>query len=148
MPLSISNSLSRVAGRVIVEVVEYLILLVDGVKEAAEELDLFSLILEEFDNLAVIAEVGAWNEVGEVGGCLEVDMCLEADEICEEFVDLGDPVPAVECIDREGGGRKGSNGGLGLGDDVEGGGHGVVMVVVVAGRVCDWCRTGFWVVCR
>ena len=70
MPLSISDSLSRVAGWVVVEVVEYLILLVDGVEEAAEELDVFSLILKEFDNLAAIAEVGAQNEVGEVGGCL------------------------------------------------------------------------------
>ena len=34
MPVSISDSLSRIAGRVVVEVVEYLVLLVDGVKEA------------------------------------------------------------------------------------------------------------------
>ena len=62
-----------------------------------EELDPFALILEEFDNLSVIVEVGGWNEVGEVGGCLEVDMHLEADEICKEFVDLGNPVTPVEC---------------------------------------------------
>ena len=96
MPLSISDSLSRVAGWVIVEVVEYLILLFDGVEEAAEELDLFALILEEFDDLAVIIEVGGWNEAGEVGGCLKVDVHLEADEIHEEFVDLGDPITPVE----------------------------------------------------
>ena len=47
MPLSISNSLSRIAGWVVVEVVEYLVLLVDGVEETAEELDPFSLILED-----------------------------------------------------------------------------------------------------
>ena len=91
MPLSISDSLCRIAGQIIVEVVEYLILLVDGVEEAVEELDPFSLILEEFDDLVAIVEVGHWNEVGEVGGRLEVDMHLEADEIREEFVDLGDP---------------------------------------------------------
>ena len=49
MPLSISDSLCHIAGRVIVEVVEYLVLLVDGVEEAAEELDPFALVLEEFD---------------------------------------------------------------------------------------------------
>ena len=49
MPMSISNSLCCIAGRVIVEVVEYLILLVDSVEEAAEELDSFSLVLKEFD---------------------------------------------------------------------------------------------------
>ena len=69
-------------------------------------------------------------------------MCLEVDEICKEFVDLSDLVLAIKCIDREGSGRKGSNGGLGLDDDVEGGGHGVA-VVVAAGKVSDWCRTGF-----
>ena len=83
---------------------EYLVLLVDGVKEAAEELDLFSLILEEFDDLAAIVEIGRQNEAGEVGGRLEVDVHLEADEICEEFVDLGNPVMPVECRDGEGGG--------------------------------------------
>ena len=41
MPVSISDSLCRIAGWVIVEVVEYLILLVDGVEEAVEELDPF-----------------------------------------------------------------------------------------------------------
>ena len=51
-------------------------------------------------------------------------MRLEADEIREELVDLGDPVASVERGDREGGGGKGSDGGLGLDDDVEGGGHG------------------------
>ena len=68
MPLSISDSLCRIAGRVIVEVVEYLVLLVDGVEEAAEELDLFSLVLEEFNDLAAIVEVGRRDEAGEVGG--------------------------------------------------------------------------------
>ena len=97
MPLSISDSLSHVTGQVVVEVVEYLILLVDSVKEAAEELDLFPLILEEFNDLVAIVEVWGQNEAGEVGGCLEVDMRLEADEICEEFVDLGDPVMPIEC---------------------------------------------------
>ena len=143
MPLSISDSLSRVTGWVVVDVVEYLILLINGVEEAAEELDPFALILEEFDNLAVIAKVGAQDEVGEVGRCLEADVHLEVDEICEEFVDLGDPIMSIECVDEEGGSRKGSNGSLSLGDDVEGGGHGAVVVVVVAGRVCNWCRTGF-----
>ena len=143
MPLSISDSLSCVAGWVVVEVVEYLILLVDGVEEAVEELDLFALVLKEFDDLAAIIEVGAQNEVGEVGGCLKVDMHLEADEICEELVDLSDPVTPIECQDGEGGSGEGSNGSLSLNGDVEGGGHGVVVVVVVAGKVCDWCRTGF-----
>ena len=142
MPLSISNSLSRVAGWVVVEVVEYLILLVDGVKEAVEELDLFSLVLKEFNNLAAIVEIGCQDEAGEVGGRLEVDMHLEADEICEEFVDLGDPVASVERRDGEGSGGKGGDGGLGLDDDVEGGGH-VGRLVVVAGKASDWCRTGF-----
>ena len=142
MPLSISDSLCRIAGRVIVEVVEYLVLLVDGVEEAAEELDPFSLVLEEFDDLAAIVEVGRRNEAGEVGGRLEADVRLEADEIRKEFVDLGDPVTSVKRRDREGGGRKGGDGGLGLDDDVEGGGHGVV-VVVAAGKASDWCRTGF-----
>ena len=64
MPLSISDSLSHVTGQVIVEVVEYLVLLVDGVKEAADELDPFALILEEFDNLVVIVEIWGWNEAG------------------------------------------------------------------------------------
>ena len=77
MPLSISNSLSHVTGWVIVEVVEYLILLVDGVEEAVEELDPFALVLEEFDNLVAIAKVGAWNEVGEVGRCLEAVMVAD-----------------------------------------------------------------------
>ena len=71
---------------------ENLILLVDGIEEAVEELDPFALILEEFDDLAAIVEVGAWNEAGEVGGHLEADVCLEADEICEELVDLCDLV--------------------------------------------------------
>ena len=123
MPLSISDSLCRIAGRVVVEVVEYLILLVDSVEEAAEELDPFSLVLEEFDDLAAIIEVGRQDEAGEVGGRLEADMHLEADEICEEFVDLGDPIASVERRDGEGGGRESGDGSLSLGDDVEGGGH-------------------------
>ena len=143
MPLSISDSLSRVAGWVIVEVVEYLVLLVDGVEEAVEELNLFPLILEEFDDLSAIVEVGRWNEVGEVGRRLEVDVCLEADEIHEELVDLGNPIMAIEHGDGEGSGGEDSNGGLGLNDDVEGGGHVVVVVVVAAGKVSDWCRMGF-----
>ena len=147
VPVSISNSLCHIAGRVIVEVVEYLILLVDGVKETVEELDPFSLVLEEFDDLAAIVEIGRWNEAGEVGGRLEVDVHLEADEIREELVDLGDPVAPVERGDGEGGGREGGNGGLSLEDDVEGGGHGVKLVVAV-GKASDWCRMGFWVVCR
>ena len=97
MPLSISDSLCHIAGRVIVEVVEYLVLLVNGVEEAAEELDPFSLVLEEFDDLVVIVKVGRQNEAGEVGGCLEADVHLEADEICEELVDLSDPITPVEC---------------------------------------------------
>ena len=141
MRVSISDSLCRIAGRVIVEVVEYLVLLVDGVEEAAEELDTFSLVLEELDDLAAIVKVGRRNEAGEVGGRLEADVCLEADEIREEFVDLGDPVVSVERGDGEGGGRKGGDGGLGLGDDVEGGGH--VDWVVAACKASDWCRTGF-----
>ena len=96
MPLSISDSLCCIAGRVVVEVVEYLVLLVDGVEEAAEELDPFSLVLEEFDDLPSIVKVGRQNEAGEVGGRLEADMHLEADEIHEELVDLGDPVASVE----------------------------------------------------
>ena len=123
MPLSISNSLCRIAGWVIVEVVEYLVLLVDGVEEAAEELDPFSLILEEFNDLATIVEVWRRNEAGEVGGRLEADVRLEADEICEELVDLCDPVASVKRGDGEGGGGKGGDGGLGLDDNVEGGGH-------------------------
>ena len=142
MPLSISDSLCHIAGRVVVEVVEYLVLLVDGVEEAAEELDSFSLILEEFNDLAAIVEVGCRNEAGEVGRRLEVDVRLEADEIREEFVDLGDPVTSVERGDGEGGGGKGGDGGLGLDDDVEGGGHGSGLVVA-AGKASDWCRTGF-----
>ena len=145
MPLSISNSLGCVAGWVIVEIVEYLVLLVNGVEEVAEELDPFTLILEEFNDLSAIVEVGAQDEAGEVGRCLKVDMHLEADEICKEFVDLGDPIVPIEGQDGEGDIGEGSNGGLGLNDDVEGGGH---VVVVVAGKVCNWCRTGFWVVCR
>ena len=148
MPVSISDSLCRIAGRVVVEVVEYLVLLVDGVEEAAEELDAFSLILEEFNDLAAIVEVGRRNEAGEVGGRLEADVRLEADEIREEFVDLGDPVASVERGDGEGGGGKGGDGGLGLDDDIERGGHLVAEVVVAAGKASDWCRTGFWVVCR
>ena len=147
MPVSISDSLCRIAGWVIVEVVEYLVLLVDGVEEAAEELDLFSLILEEFDDLPTVIEVGHRNEVGEVGRCLEADVRLEVDEIREEFVDLGNPVAPVKCGDGEGSGGEGGDGGLGLGDDVEGGGHGC-MLVVAAGKASDWCRTGFWVVCK
>ena len=142
MPLSISDSLCCIAGRVVVEVVEYLVLLVDGVEEAAEELDPFPLILEEFDDIPPIGKVGARNEAGEVGGCLEADVHLEADEICEEFVDLGDPITSVECGDGEGGGGKGGDGGLGLDDDVEGGGHGSELLVA-AGKASDWCRTGF-----
>ena len=142
MPLSISDSLCRIAGRVVVEVVEYLVLLVDGVEEAAEELDLFSLVLEEFNNLAAIVEVGHWNEAGEVGRCLEADVHLEVDEIRKEFVDLGDPVASIKCRDGEGGGGKGGDGGLGLDDDVEGGGHGNELVVA-AGKASDWCRMGF-----
>ena len=148
MPLSISDSLCHVTGRVVVEVVEYLVLLVDGVKEAAEELDPFPLILKEFDNIPPIIEIGGQNEAGEVGGRLEADVRLEADEIREEFMDLGDPVAPVECRDREGGGGEGGDGGLGRGDDVKGAGHGEVTVVVAAGKVCDWCRTGFWVIWR
>ena len=147
MPVPISDSLCRVAGRVVVEVVEYLVLLVDGVEEAAEELDAFSLVLEEFDDLAAIVEIWRRDEAGDVGGRLEADVRLEADEIREEFVDLSDPVASVERGDGEGGGRKGGDGGLGLDDDVEGGGHSVV-VAAAAGKAIDWCRTGFWVVCR
>ena len=142
MPLSISDSLCHVAGQVVVEVVEYLVLLVDGVEETAEELDPFSLVLEEFDDLAVIVKIGCRNEAGEVGGHLEADMRLEVDEIHEEFVDLGDPVVPIECRDGEGVGGEGGDGGLSLDDDVEGGGHGNGLVVV-AGEACDWCRTGF-----
>ena len=143
MPLSISNPLGHVTCGVVVEVVEDLILLVDGVKETVEELDPFTLILEEFDDLVAIIEVGAQNEAGEVGGCLKVDMHLEADEIHEEFVDLSNPITPIKCVDGEGSSGEGSNGGLSPDDDIEGGGHDVV---VVAGEVCDWCRTGFWVV--
>ena len=75
-------------------------------------------------------------------------MHLEVDEMCEELVDLGNPVLAIKCVDEEGSSRKGGNGGLSLDDDIEGGGHVVVVVVVVAGRACNWCRTGFWVVWR
>ena len=142
MPVSISDSLCRITGRVVVEVVEYLVLLVDGVEEAAEELDSFSLVLEEFDDLVAIVKIGRRNEVGEVGGCLEADMRLEADEIREEFMDLGDPVASIECRDREGGGGEGGGGGLSFDDDVEGGGHGIGLVVA-AGKASDWCRTGF-----
>ena len=142
MPLSISDSLCRIAGWVVVEAVGYLILLVDGVKEAVEELDAFSLVLEEFNDLAAIVEVGCRNEAGEVGRRLEVDVRLEADEIHEELVDLGDPIAPIEHGDGEGGGREGGNGGLGLDDDVEGGGH-VGRLVVAAGKASDWCRMGF-----
>ena len=147
MPLSISNSLCCIAGQVVVEVVEYLVLLVDGVEEAAEELDLFALVLDEFDDLPSIVEVGRWNEAGEVGGHLEADVHLEADEICEELVDLGNPITPVKCRDGEGGGGEGSDGGLSLDDDIEQGGHGSWLVVAV-GKASDWCRTGFWVVCK
>ena len=143
MPLSISDSLGRVAGQVVVEVVEYLVLLVDGVEETAEELDPFPLILEEFDDVPPISKVGTRNEAGEVGGRLEVDVRLEADEIHEELVDLGDPIAPIEGRDGEGGGGEGSNGGLSGGDDIEGGGHGDAVVIVAAGKACDWCRTGF-----
>ena len=68
MPVSIPNSLGHIAGWVIVEIVEYLVLLVNGIKEVLEELDLFSLVLKEFDNLLSIVEVWAQNEAGEVGG--------------------------------------------------------------------------------
>ena len=84
---------------------------------------------------------------GGVGRRLKVDVHLEADEICEEFVDLGNPVTSVERGDREGSGGEGGDGGLGLDDDVKGGGHGSALVVV-AGKASDWCRTGFWVVCK
>ena len=147
MPLSISDSLCRIAGWVVVEVVEYLVLLVHSVEEAAEELDAFSLVLEEFDDLVVIVEIGRQNEVGEVGGRLEADVCLEADEICEELVDLCDPIVSVERGDGEGGGGEGGDGSFGLDDDVEWGGHGD-RLVVAAGKASDWCRTGFWVICR
>ena len=70
-------------GSFIVEVVEYLVLLLDGIEEVVEELDAFALVLEEFDDLVVIIEVGAWDEVGEVGGHLKADMALEVDEIHE-----------------------------------------------------------------
>ena len=70
-------------------------------------------------------------------------MHLEVDEICEELVDLGDPIMPVECCDGEGGGGEGSDGGLSRSDDIEGGGHGDAVVVVVAGKACDWCRTRF-----
>ena len=140
--MSISDSLCRVAGQIIVEVVQYLILLVDGVEETAEELDLFSLVLEEFDDLSMIVEVGHWNEAGEVGGRLEADVRLEVDEIREEFVYLSDPVASVECRDGEGGGGESGNGGLSLDNDVEGGGH-VCELLVAAGEASDWCRTGF-----
>ena len=136
MPLSISDSLGRVAGQVVVEVVEYLVLLVDGVEETAEELDPFPLILEEFDDVPPIGKVGTRNEAGEVGGRLEADVRLEVDEIREELVDLCDPVAPVECRDGEGSGGEGGDGGLSRGDDVEGGGHGNV-VVVVAGKACN-----------
>ena len=46
-------------------------------------MDAFALVLEEFDDLVVIIEVGAWDEVGEVGGHLKADMALEVDEIHE-----------------------------------------------------------------
>ena len=95
-----------------------------------------------------IVKVGRQNEAGEVGGCLEADVHLEADEIHEELVDLSNPVVPVKSQDGEGGGGEGGDGSLSLNDDIEGGGHGVVVVVVAAGKVCDWCRTGFWVVCR
>ena len=81
----------------------------------------------------MIVEAGAWNEAGEIGRCLEADVHLEADEICEEFMDLCDPVTTIKCIDGEGGGGEGGDGGLGLNDDIEGGGHEVV-VVVAAGK--------------
>ena len=68
-------------------------------------------------------------------------MHLEADEIHEEFVDLGDPVVSVECRDGEGSSGKGGDGGLGLDDDIEGGGHGRALVVV--GKADDCCRTRF-----
>ena len=68
MPVSISDSLCHIAGRVVVEVVEYLILLVDSVEEAAEELHSFSLVLKEFNNLTMIVEVGRRDEAGEGGG--------------------------------------------------------------------------------
>ena len=96
MPVSISDSLCHIAGRVIVEVVEYLILLVDGVEETAQELDSLPLILEEFDDLAVIVEVWRQDEAGEVGRRLEADVRLEADEIREELVDLGNPITSIE----------------------------------------------------
>ena len=144
--MSISDSLCHIAGRVVVEVVEYLVLLVDGVEETAEELDPFPLILEEFDDVPPIGKVGTRNEAGEVGGRLEADVRLEADEI-REFVDLGDPIMPVEGCNGEGGSGEGSDAGLSHSDDVEGGGHGKV-VVVAAGKACNWCRTGFWVIWR
>ena len=144
MPLSISDSHGHVAWGVVVEVVEDLVLFVDGVKEVVEELDLFGLILKEFNDLVTIVEVWLWDLAGEVGGCLEADVALEVDKICKEFVDLSEAIPTIKSIDREGSSGEGSNGGLVHGDDIEGGGHGVgVVVVVAAGKACDWCRTGF-----
>ena len=87
-------------------------------------------------------------QAGEVGRHLKADMHLEADEICEEFVDLRDPIMPIEGQYREGSGREGGIGSLSLNDNVEGGGHVVVVVVVVAGKVCHLCRTRFWVVWR
>ena len=58
-------------------------------------------------------------------------------------MDLSKAVLAIECTDGEGSGRESSNGCLSLGNDIEGGGHGAVVVVVAAGKVCDWYRTGF-----
>ena len=69
-------------------------------------------------------------------------MRLEADEIREEFMDLGDPIASVERGNGEGGSGEGGNGGLSLDDDVEGGGHGSKLLVA-AGKASDWCRTGF-----
>ena len=91
----------------------------------------------------VTIEVVGRNEAGEVGRCLEADMGLEVDEICEELVDLCDPIATIKGRYGEGGSGEGSNGSLGLDDNVEGGGHVVVEVVVAAGKASDWCRTGF-----
>ena len=46
-------------------------------------------------------------------------------------MDLCNPVMTIKCIDGEGGSREGGDGGLGLNDDIEGGGHDIVVVVVV-----------------
>ena len=57
-------------------------------------------------------------------------------------MDLSKAVVTIKGIGREGGSGESGNGSLSLNNDIEGGGHGGV-VVVAAGKVCDWCRTGF-----